>query len=177
MLKQCNSKHHVGNRLIPVSEFGLTTRKNISNRCKNCAAIQSALYTTSEKGKKVKQLRYQNNRTEYLIQSKQYHKNLPRDATYFWKNAKRRAKRYNIDFTITESDIIIPEKCPVFDIPLFISDMRTDNTPSLDRIDNNKGYIPGNVCVISWKANRLKGDLSLTDITLLYQYMKQFLED
>ena len=30
--------------------------------------------------------------------------------------------------------------------------------PSIDRIDNTKGYVPGNVIVMSHRANKLKGD-------------------
>ncbi len=30
--------------------------------------------------------------------------------------------------------------------------------PTLDRIDPRKGYIPGNVVVISYRANVIKGD-------------------
>ena len=33
-----------------------------------------------------------------------------------------------------------------------------DNSPTLDRIVPELGYVPGNVAVISWKANRLKGN-------------------
>jgi len=32
------------------------------------------------------------------------------------------------------------------------------NSPSLDRIDNSKGYVKGNVIVVSWRYNSLKKD-------------------
>lgn len=35
-----------------------------------------------------------------------------------------------------------------------------DNSPSLDRIDPTKGYVPGNVQVVSFLANRAKSNLS-----------------
>lgn len=39
-----------------------------------------------------------------------------------------------------------------------------DNSPSLDKIVPSKGYVVGNIQVISYKANRLKGDCSLEDL-------------
>jgi hypothetical protein len=85
--------------------------------------------------------------------------------------AKARAKRLGFDFNIDITDIIIPDICPVLNIPVFFSKgAQTDNTPALDRIDNNKGYIKGNVCVISHKANRHKADLTFEDIKRLFRY-------
>lgn len=47
--------------------------------------------------------------------------------------------------------------------------MRVDHhryagSPSLDRISPELGYVPGNVRVISDKANRLKGSRNLTEL-------------
>jgi hypothetical protein len=39
-----------------------------------------------------------------------------------------------------------------------------DNSPSLDRIDTSKGYVKGNVWVISWRANKLKSDATLAEL-------------
>jgi hypothetical protein len=46
-------------------------------------------------------------------------------------------------------------------------------SPSLDRIDNNKGYIKGNVEVISWKANIMKSNASPEE---LVEFAKAILE-
>jgi hypothetical protein len=74
-------------------------------------------------------------------------------------NAKSRAKKNGIEFDINISDIIIPEVCPYFGIPLFVNQGKCgpcDNSPTLDRIDSSKGYVKGNVEVISMRANTIK---------------------
>ena len=89
---------------------------------------------------------------------------------YLWKAAKQRAKRKNLDFNITPDDIIIPQLCPLLNIPIIHTvgkGQRSDNSPSLDRIDNRFGYIKGNILVVSWRANFLKSDASLTELQLL----------
>ncbi len=87
--------------------------------------------------------------------------------------AKARAKRLGLAFDIEISDIVIPSLCPILGIPLkFTEGKQNQGTPALDRIDNSKGYVKGNVAVISHKANRVKSDLSFEDIEALYNYIK-----
>ena len=77
-----------------------------------------------------------------------------------YSRAKSRAKEKQIEFTITKNDINIPDKCPLLDVPFSNTyenpDDNRDYVPSLDRIDNTKGYVVGNVWVISFLANRMK---------------------
>jgi hypothetical protein len=74
--------------------------------------------------------------------------------------ARARSKKKEIHFDLAEKDIVIPENCPVFGFKLEWNLGKgaggQANSISLDRIDNNKGYIPGNVQVISSLANRMK---------------------
>ena len=73
--------------------------------------------------------------------------------------AKRRAAKANVPCTITSKDILVPDVCPVLGIALVIGNGgMQDNSPTLDRIVPDLGYVPGNVTVISWKANKLKGN-------------------
>jgi hypothetical protein len=81
--------------------------------------------------------------------------------------AKQRARRKDIPYGLRRQDLVIPTHCPVLGIPLVIGAKRSDASPSLDRIDPRKGYVPGNVRVISDRANRLKGDRSLSEIQAL----------
>lgn len=77
-------------------------------------------------------------------------------ALFMWKQAKHRAKYDydNMEFTISKEDIQLPEKCPYFGVPLSPLDPKWGY--SLDRIDSFKGYIPGNIQVISRLANQMK---------------------
>lgn len=82
--------------------------------------------------------------------------------------AKNSASVRGIEFNLELTDIVIPTHCPVLGMALDPSAFaRADNMPSLDRIDNSMGYIPGNVWVISWKANRIKGEASLAELEQL----------
>lgn len=84
---------------------------------------------------------------------------------YIWAHVKSRTKKRGIEFTITPEDIRIPERCPLLDIPLeFGTNKHKDASPSLDRLDNSKGYVPGNVWVISFAANTMKRDASIPDL-------------
>lgn len=93
-------------------------------------------------------------------------------AYRMWQGAKHRAKVNNIDFDITVDDIIVPEYCPVFGFKLnWYNETQANDSPSLDRKDNNKGYVKGNVQVISLKANRIKSDATLDELRSLVQYL------
>ncbi len=86
---------------------------------------------------------------------------------------KSRAKRKGLEFNIDVTDIIIPEFCPILGVKLVKGDGIIHRySPSLDRINNSKGYIKGNVAVISQTANSIKKELSLDEIEKLYFYMK-----
>jgi hypothetical protein len=77
--------------------------------------------------------------------------------------ARGRAKTADIAFEISPADVVVPEKCPILGIPLKRNvggGKMLDGSPSLDRIDPRKGYVKGNVWVISALANRMKNDAS-----------------
>ncbi len=75
-----------------------------------------------------------------------------------WERARKRAKRDGLPFEITHEMIIFPERCPVLGIPLRLGEDRSPASPSLDRIVPSQGYVPGNIRVISDRANILKGN-------------------
>lgn len=80
------------------------------------------------------------------------------------RTIKHRAKQRGLEFNLEYEDVVIPEVCPVFGFPLVTSVGQGAggkfNSPSLDRIDSNKGYIKGNVQVISNLANSMKSTAS-----------------
>ncbi len=73
-------------------------------------------------------------------------------------SARSRAKKKGLLFDIDHRDIFIPEVCPVLGLKLEMSKGYGGeaNSPSLDRINNELGYVKGNVHVISHLANSMK---------------------
>lgn len=72
---------------------------------------------------------------------------------------RQRAKKSGIECTIDADYLksIWNDVCPILGIPLIVSKgKQNDNSPSVDRIDPSKGYVPGNVVVISSRANTIK---------------------
>lgn len=91
-----------------------------------------------------------------------------------WNGAKSRAKSKGLDFNLVIDDIVIPELCPVLGVPLKVSTTgkADEYSPSLDRFDNNKGYVVGNIAVISYRANRIKVDATIEEVEKVLLYMK-----
>lgn len=93
-------------------------------------------------------------------------------------SAKARAKRANLPFSLTPDSIKIPDTCPILGIPIVCGvGHHCDSSPSLDRIRPKKGYIPSNIQVISYKANRLKSDGSAEDLMKIALYVKTIEEE
>lgn len=99
--------------------------------------------------------------------------------------AKDRSTKKGLPFLLKYSDIEYPTHCAVTGLELTYSlcaeedGKRRPNAASIDRIDSSLGYVPGNVRVISWIGNWMKGDLSESDfldvIKLIYD--NNFRED
>lgn len=119
-----------------------------------------------------RRLSYQQNRKEILAKLAVKRKQNP--VKYILKDAKRRAKQKNLEFSLSEKDISIPDICPISLIKLQLNDRSLrQNSPSLDRIDNSKGYTPDNVRIISNRANAIKRDATVDEIERLLKYMRK----
>jgi hypothetical protein len=80
------------------------------------------------------------------------------------KEARFRAKKRSRPFNLEISDIVIPEICPIFGMPLKVSEgVVSEGSPSIDCFYPEKGYTKGNIWIISKKANSIKSNLSLDD--------------
>lgn len=92
-------------------------------------------------------------------------KNRPK---YMLQTAKARAKKMGFEFNLDISDIVIPEFCPYLKTKILEAPgawkKGWDYTSSIDRIDSSKGYIKGNVEVISVKANHMKSNATKDEL-------------
>lgn len=84
---------------------------------------------------------------------------------------KRRAKNKNIPFDLDLEYLFIlaPFNCPVLGTPLAWCEKHDkrgpkNNSPSLDRIDPEKGYVKGNVMWMSQLANAMKNNATKEEL-------------
>lgn len=98
-------------------------------------------------------------------------------AVYATGAAKMRAALKGLDFALTSDyiELITPDNCPVFNEPfLFVGNkVMKPFSASLDRLDSTKGYIPGNVVVISMKANSIKNAYGSKELMAVATWLKQ----
>lgn len=101
------------------------------------------------------------------------HRNNPVRSLYH--GAKARAKKYNYPFNIKEEDLVVPKHCPVLGIPLFHSERTcTDNSPSIDKIVPELGYVKGNIQIISHRANTIKSNATSEELRKVAEWVDSF---
>lgn len=100
--------------------------------------------------------------------------NIMKSVDYLYNHYKNSAKRRNIPFNLTKLDfynLSYPVTCPILNIPMAHNPGRPcDNSYSIDRIDSAKGYELDNIIVISYRANVLKNNATLAELTQLVNF-------
>lgn len=90
------------------------------------------------------------------------------------RDAQIRAKKNGLPCTIAEADIVVPEFCPLLGIKLERGKSKPGpSSPSLDKIRPELGYVPGNIWVISHRANMIKQDATVQELELLVANLKK----
>jgi hypothetical protein len=83
-------------------------------------------------------------------------------------------KKTKFGSSLSVSDLTFPSHCPILGIELdYFNEVMADNSPSLDRVDPDGGYVPGNVLIVSMKANRIKMNGTLDEIVKIAEYIKK----
>jgi hypothetical protein len=90
---------------------------------------------------------------------------------------KFRAKKANAvaigyEWTVEFGELEWPEKCPILGMEIdYFAETRQENSPSFDQIDPGKGYVSGNVQILSWRANRIKNNGTAEEHRLIADYL------
>lgn len=93
-------------------------------------------------------------------------------------DARYRAKTKGLEFSIELSDIIIPEYCPILKLKLTPNKISCKaNSPSIDRINSELGYVKGNIQVISHKANSMKRNANVEELLMFAEWVKKEYSD
>jgi len=149
------------NKHQPLSEFSkqITGKNGIRSYCKSCAKVDHdnmcrfKVWFSSKKAR----VKYNGN-TEFTIE--------PTDIPGV-KIKKYKSKKNRWAYETTE----YPKVCPVFGIDLdWGMHGLQNNSPSLDRIDPTKGYIPGNVMLMSNLANVMKNNATSEQLKQFSRY-------
>lgn len=137
-------------------------------------------YRNKEKQKARARKHYQKNKEKFRLRALKWWQNHPKQ--YLLNGARQNAKVKGKEFSITLDDIVIPEICRYLKIPLTIfnpyekrgAGYCRDSQISIDRIDSTKGYIPGNIEIISCLANRMKNSATKEQ---LIQFAQSILDE
>lgn len=76
-----------------------------------------------------------------------------------FRTKRANAVRIGYSWDLDYGDLEWPTHCPILGMELdWFAEVRQENSPSFDQIIAGKGYVKGNVQIISWRANRIKND-------------------
>ena len=95
---------------------------------------------------------------------------------FIYYDAKQHSKKYNREFTITLEYLrmmleLQENRCAITGI---IFDYQIK--PSLDRINSDLGYIPGNIQFIQFKVNRMKSDYNYSEFITLCRTIVNYVD-
>jgi hypothetical protein len=157
--------------------------------CKECSNSQKKLYYLKNADKLKKSvIEYRKSNIEKVKERNKKWRDSNNDLikknriknlrSHLLRGARLRAENKNLPFDISLDDILIPEICPVLGIQLKTGQGKiSDTSPSLDRIIPEKGYVKGNMIVVSSKANRIKSNALPEEIIAVGEFYKKLLEE
>lgn len=162
-------------------KHGHVCMRDVSDRsCYKCKLVKAAHWKKTHAAKHAeinsvwtKENPEKSRRTQLKVRSK--------DPKRYWarstfQNARKRALTKGVPFALTVQDIydLAGVHCPVFNTPYdFIGNGRiVPHSPSLDRIEPALGYVPGNVAVISMRANAIKQNATATEIQRVADWLR-----
>jgi len=103
-------------------------------------------------------------------------------AIYVTSSVKLRAKRRGREYNLSKEYVfgLITDERPVFKVPLnynYAEKKEGINTPSIDRIDPSKGYVEGNIIIISQRANMIKSNASWQELKTIAEWLRSLYGD
>ena len=151
-------------------KYGHTRGRGAENRCLECDRLRKR----GTDGEAKRKAHYEANKKRIIAKSSQ-HRRENAEKSMLW-SARERARRGAYPCTITAADIVIPEFCPVLGIKIEPAlNKPGPASPSLDKIIPKLGYVPGNVWVISQRANQLKNNATLSELRLLVNKLSEII--
>lgn len=133
------------------------------NREKILAQKKAHYYENVEILREKNRQKYQKNKGRYRQSQVDYYSDPNNWLKRMLMKSKERAREVGLEHNLTIEDLPNPPKtCPYLNIELTycLGKGQLPSNASLDRIDSEKGYVKGNVQIISRKANTMKNNAS-----------------
>jgi hypothetical protein len=88
---------------------------------------------------------------------------------------RAKAKGVLFDVSAAYLESITPDTCPVFGTAFsFINNVKmTSDSPSVDRLRPELGYVGGNIVVVSMRANAIKSAFTSAEVLKVAQWMEE----
>jgi len=118
-------------------------------------------------------------RTDLYQSDRDRYRAMENTMSYQFRQRRNQALKKGITFTVELADIEQPEFCPVLGIKLNYSwggktgNLRDPAKATLDKVIPELGYVSGNVFIISWRANKLKSDMTFEELEKIMNYIKE----
>lgn len=147
---------------LPLSAFDIHYNTNEKSLRSNCRKCRYQRYKTSFLFKDTLLLDLSSNEQKFRLAKKLL------SSTKHW------AKKRKLEFNLTLDDFLnIPTHCPVTGEPFILFSSDRSKSLSVDRINNSKGYIRGNILFVSYRVNHLKSDASIDELARIVQVYQQ----
>jgi hypothetical protein len=178
--------------ILPIERFYKDGKRGLIAQCKSCRAeyIRNRRAKDPEAYRKWHREYRARNRGTLLEKNRAYRasrREIESEYSKRWREkspdaamlsaARGRAKKQGIECSITVEDILIPDVCPILGIPFGPNTRRGNgafsDSPSLDKIDPTKGYVPGNVQVVSRKANTMKSNATREELLAFAEWVQR----
>lgn len=145
-------------------------KSKLRSQCKECRNLESKYYHRTVRLRMTKEQALKDidkgliYKADPLISLKKY----------ILRLTKSSARNRNKEHSLTIDDIILPKKCPILNKEFILGDFKY--TYSVDRIDNNKGYIQGNIRIISNLANSMKRNATNEELLTFSKNIKKYIK-
>ena len=87
------------------------------------------------------------------------------------KRSLKKGWAFDIDLEYIQEIWPKDNRCPIFGTEFTYGTESLATVASVDRLDSTKGYIKGNVHIISYRANTIKNDSTLDELRTLVGYL------
>ena len=142
-----------------------STRDGASSYCKVCTRLRTGYY---RKKNPIRNARYEHawrkkNPLKYMLSQTR-------------RSARKRGWKFNIDLAHLQT--VFVKNCPILGVRLNYGGTgrhAKPNSASIDRINSKRGYVLGNVAIISYRANLIKNDGTADEHRKIARYMASFL--